>query len=177
MKIKILAAFLMLTVAALANGFQSSTEWVKYTSEEGRYSVLIPQQPKLSSQEVPAPGGKKFTQYMAQAGDADSFYIVGHFDYAPDMVFSLDKARDGMLNAVKGTLLKEEAISLGGSSGKELKISSKNEGFDLLLRIRFYQIGRRIYVLQHIFQKSSESPALAVKTTRFFDSFKVVTVK
>ena len=177
MQTKILAAFLVLTVAALANGFQSSTEWVKYTSEEGRYSVLVPQQPKLSSQEVPAPDGTKFTQYMAQTSDADSFYIVGYFDYTPAMVFSLDKARDGMLSAVQGTLLKEDAISLGGSSGKELKISSKSDGFDLLLRIRFYEIGRRIYVLQHIFQKSSDSQALAEKTARFFDSFKVTAVK
>jgi hypothetical protein len=177
MQKKILAVFLVLTVAALANGFQSATEWVKYTSEEGRYSLLIPQQPKLSTQEVPAPNGTKFTQYMAQAADAESLYLLGYFDYTTDMVFSLDKARDSMLEAIKGTLLKEEAISVGGNSGKELKVSTTNKGFDLLLSIRFYEIGRRIYVLQHIFQKSADSPAVTEKTARFFDSFKVVTVK
>lgn len=177
MKTKILAVFLVLTMTALASAFQTSPEWVKYTSEAGRYSMLVPQQPQLSTQEVPAPNGTKFTQYMAQASDKDSFFLIGYFDYTADMVFSLDKARDGMLEATKGTLLKEEAISLGGNSGKELKVSTRNEGFDLLLRIRFYEIGRRIYVLQHIFQKSADTPAVAEKTARFFDSFKVTMVR
>jgi hypothetical protein len=177
MKTKILAVFLVLTMTVLARGFQTSPEWLKYTSEAGRYSMLVPQQPQLSTQEVPAPDGTKFTQYMAQASDKDTFYLVGYFDYTPNMVFSLDKARDGMLEATKGTLLKEEAISLGGNHGKELKVSAMNEGFDLMLRIRFYEVGRRIYVLQHIFQKSADSSAVAEKTTRFFDSFKVTIVK
>jgi hypothetical protein len=174
MQKKILAAFLVMMVAAVfANGFQISAEWVRYTSNEGRYSALMPQQPKLSSQEAAAPGGEKFTQYMAQVADSDSLYIVGYFDYAPSMVFSLDKARDGMVAAVQGTLLKEEAISLGGHSGREFKVSAKNGNFDLFVRVRIYEIGRRIYVIQHMFEKSSDSPAVAEKTNRFFDSFKV----
>jgi hypothetical protein len=176
-KKKTLAACLLLMLASFTNGFQNSAEWVRYTSTEGRYSALVPHQPKLTSQEATAPGGEKFTQYMAQAGDANSVYVVGYFDYAPNMVFSLDKARDGMLAASKGTLLKEEVISLGGNPGRELKVSTKNGGFDLLVRVRFYEIGRRIYVVQHIFQKSSDTPAVAAKTARFFDSFKVTTGK
>jgi hypothetical protein len=172
MKRKLLATVLVLVPAALAVAAQSSPEWVKYTSDEGRYSALIPQQPKLSTQEATAPGGEKFMQYMAQTNDADSIYMVGYFDYAGNMIFSLDKARDGVLDATKGTLIKEEPISLGGNAGRELKVATKNGDFDLLIRIRFYEIGRRIYVLQHIFQKASDTPAVTAKTTRFFDSFK-----
>lgn len=175
MKTKMLAAFLMLMVITVANGFQSSTEWVKYTSSEGRYSALIPKQPQLSTQEATAPNGATFTQYMAQSNDADSFYVLGYFDYTPEMVFSLDKARDGMLNATKGTLLKEEVISLGGNHGRDLKVSTRSGELDLLLRVRFYEVGRRIYIIQHLFQKSSDSPAIAEKTARFFNSFKVTT--
>jgi hypothetical protein len=172
MKRKLLAAVLGLTVAAIAVGAQSSPEWVKYTSDDGRYSALIPQQPKLSSQEATAPGGEKFTQYMAQTNDTESLYMVGYFDYTPNMIFSLDKARDGVLEATKGTLLKEEPISLGGNAGRELMVATKSGDFDLLIRIRFYEIGRRVYVLQHIFQKASESPQITAKSARFFDSFK-----
>lgn len=177
MQRKILAACLVLTFAALANGFQSSTEWVRYTSDEGRYSALIPQQPKLMTQEATAPGGEKFKQYMAQTNDSDSIYMLGHFDYTPNMVFSLDRARDGVLESAKGTLLKEEAVSLGGIPGRELKFSTKNGEIEFLIRLRFYEVGRRVYVIQHIFQKSSDSPMIAEKTVRFFDSFKVTTVK
>jgi hypothetical protein len=177
MKRKLLAAILVLTFAAPGLGFQGSAEWVRYTSDEGRYSALIPQQPKLSSQEATAPGGEKFTQYMAQTNDAESIYMLGYFDYTANMVFSLDKARDGVMEATKGTLIKEEAISLGGNPGRELKIATKNGDFDLLVRVRFYEIGRRIYILQHIFQKSSDTPAIAAKSTRFFDSFKATPLK
>jgi hypothetical protein len=177
MKRKLLAAVLVIVFAALSVGAQSTPEWVRYTSDEGRYSALIPQQPKLSSQEATAPGGEKFTQYMAQTNDAESIYMVGYFDYTGNMVFSLDKARDGVLDATKGTLIKEEPITLGGNAGRELKVATKNGDFDLLIRIRFYEIGRRVYVLQHIFQKAADSPQITVKTTRFFDSFKPTTPK
>ena len=40
--------------------------------------------------------------------------------------------------------------------------------------VRFYIVGGRVYVLTHVFQKSSGSPTMAEKTAKFFDSFKVV---
>ena len=174
MKTKILAALLLLSLATLANGFQTVLEWITHTSVEGRYSVLLPKTPKFNSQETTSATGEKMTQYMAEASDSDSLYWVGYFDYTPAMVYSLDKGRDGMVAAVKGTLLSEEAISLGGNPGRELKVSVKTEaGIEFLIRARMYDIGRRIYALQHLTLKSSDSPAIAKKTTRFFDSFKV----
>lgn len=177
MQKKCFAACFLLIVVTLAEGSQSTTEWVRYTSTEGRYSALVPQQPKLSSQDASASTGEKFTQFMAQATDSDSLYGFIYFDYPPDMDFSLDKARDGAVAAVKGTLLSEEAISLGGYPGRELKIAAKNSDLDLLIRARIYDVGRRVYVLQHIFHKSSDSPTVAEKTARFFDSFKVIQSK
>ena len=177
MQTKILAAFLVLMITALANGFQSSAEWVKYTSEAGHYTALIPRQPKLIEQEAPAKTGEKLIQHMAQSTDADSLYMIGYFDLLPDMVYSLDNARDGLLNAIKGTLLKEEAVSLGGKAGREVKVSAKSGDLDLIFRVRYYEIGKRVYILQHVYQKSSDSPATADKTARFFDSFKVITTK
>jgi hypothetical protein len=174
---KTLAAILVLMIATLASGFEPAADWVRYTSAEGRYSVLVPQQPSLKSQEATASTGEKFTQYMAQTSDADSYYMLSYFDYTPDMAFSLDKGRDGMVSAVKGTLLSEQAISLGGQPGRELKVSTANQGVELLIRARFYNIGTRVYVLQHMFTKASDTAALAEKTTRFFDSFKVTPVK
>ena len=125
MKTKSLAASLLLTVATLAGGFQTPPEWVKYASVEGRYNVLVPQEPKLSTREATAPTGKKLMQYMAETFDSNSGYVVGYFDILSGMTFSLDKARDGVVAAVKGTLLSDDAISLGGHPGREFKISFK----------------------------------------------------
>lgn len=171
-----LAIFLLLALAALASGFQNSPEWVKYTSVEGRYNVLLPQQPKLATQEGSASSGEKMTQYMAQAADSNSLYFLAYFDYGTSLTFSLDKARDGVIEGIKGTLLSENATSLGGYSGRELKVAAKDQNIDFLLRARIYDIGGRVYIIQHIFRKSDDSPGTAEKTNRFFDSFRV-TVK
>lgn len=174
MKRKTLALALAITVYTLAYGLQAAGEWVKHTSAEGRYSVLLPRQPKLSAQEADGPTGGKFTQYMAMTTDADGLFMIGYFNYTSAMTFSLDKARDGMVNAVSGTLLSDEAISLGGHAGREVKVAAKlPDGKETLTRARFYDVNGRVYILQHMFLKSSDSPTTAGKTAKFFDSFKV----
>ena len=172
-----LAIFLLLMSAILASGFQTTIEWLKYTSVEGRYNVLLPQQPKLTTQDGTAASGEKLKQYMAQAGDSDSFYFLAYFDYDTGMTFSLDKARDGVVEGVKGTLLEQQAISMGGYSGREFKIAASNQNIDILMRVRVYDVAGRVYILQHLFRKSNDTPKIAEKTTKFFDSFKVTLSK
>ena len=174
---KTLAASLLLMIATLANGFQTTSEWVKHTSVEGRYSILFPKQPNLKTQETAAATGEKMTQYMAQAMDSNGMYQAAYFDLLPGMTFSLDKGRDGAVASVKGTLLSSEAISLGGSPGVEFKTSAKNADQEILSVTRFYNIGGRIYLIQHMFFKSSDSSVMAEKTAKFFNSFKVATSK
>jgi hypothetical protein len=177
MQKKISALCLIFLMFGLASGFQTAAEWVKYDSTEGRYSVLMPQQPKLASQEATSATGDKLTQYRASAADSNSLYSVGYFDLLPNNTYSLDKGRDGMVNAINGKLLSEEAISLGGYAGRELKVSATDGEKEFLVRARLYEINGRVYVLQHAFLKAADSPAIAAKSTKFFDSFKVVTSK
>lgn len=173
MHTKTIAIYLVLTIASLANGAQGNAEWVRYVSLEGRYSVLVPIQPKLISQESSNQAGNTFVHYLAQAMDADGLFVTGYFDLASDMTYSLDKGRDGFVSAVKGTLLSEEAVSLGGQPGLELKLVAKKAEYEFLIRARIYLVGKRVYNLQHLFLKSLESSAMVAKTTKFFDSFKV----
>jgi hypothetical protein len=174
---KTLAACLLLTIATLAGGFQSATEWVRHTSVEGRYSALFPKQPNLKTQEGTAATGEKLTQYLAQAQDSDSLYAANYFDILPGMSFSLDEAREGAVAAMKGTLLSSEAISLEGHPGLEFKTLSKVADRELLTVTRVYNFGGRAYILQHLFFKSSDSSAMKEKTAKFFDSFKVTASK
>ena len=177
MPTKIFAVCLLLMFAAPARGSQNANEWVSYTSEEGRFSARFPQQPKPNAQEATSSTGEKFTQYMVQASDSDSIYMLGYFDVAPNMFFSFEKARDGAIEATKGTLLNETEITLGINPGQELLILVKDEEVEYLMHSRMYEIGSRIYIVQHIFKKSSDSKAIAEKSAKFFDSFKATTVK
>jgi hypothetical protein len=171
---KIAVAVLLLISTEVGFGFQGSSEWIKYNSPEGRYSVLVPIQPKLSTQESATADGEKFTQYKATVIDANAVFLAGYFDHVPGTTFSLDKARDGMVGAVKGTLLSESAISLGGYPGLELKVSAKgSDGTEFLMRARFYDVDKRVYVIQFILPRSEDGSASAEKAARYFDSFQV----
>src|SRR5688572_1767452 len=147
---------------------------LRYTSPEGRYTVLLPAQPTLSSQQVNAPDGSPMTQYMVTAAGSMGMVMIAYFDYASDVVCSLDKARDGMINSIKGTLLDEHSISLGGAPGRQLKISAKSDqGLEFIDRARFYDVKPRVYVLQCLTPKSLDGAAMAEKCEQFFDSFRV----
>lgn len=147
-----------------------------YTSVEGRYTVLFSEEPKLTSQNITAASGDNLVQYMASASVGVGLVMVGYFDYPSTVVFSLDEARNGMVKSLQGTLINEESISLGGAAGRALKIAAKTEtGFDFMDRARFYDINRRIYVLQCLFPKSDDNENAVQSCEQFFDSFKVKT--
>jgi len=104
-----------------------ATSIPKYVSDEGRYSVMFPSDPKLSSQNITSPNGDPMVQRMAMASGDGALFMVGYFDYGVGIVFSLDKARDGMLNSVRGTLLDEQSVSLGGAPGREIKLAGQTD--------------------------------------------------
>jgi hypothetical protein len=78
------------------------------------------------------------------------------------------------------------AISLGGFPGRELKVLAKPapkqpaegakpaHGVEYTVRARFYEVDKRVYVLQLISPKALDSEALTAKATKYFDSFQVV---
>ena len=148
-------------------------EWTKYTSTEGRFGVSMPQEPKISNQETTAATGEKLPQYLAVSQDGKGVVMVAYFDIG-EMTFSFDKARDGMLAAMSATLMGEETISLGSSPGRALKLLAKvSDGQEFIDRARYFQVGKRVYVLQCIFPKGEESSAIVEKCAKFIDSFKV----
>jgi hypothetical protein len=164
----------ILLVSAAVAMAQASGEWSKYASAEGRFSVSLPHEPKISTQDSTSATGENLPQTIALSGDGNGGFMVGYFDYASGMTFSLDKARDGIAESLHATVLGEEQISLGGSPGKQLKLLAKaGSGEEFLDRARIYDVNRRIYILQCIFPKAEDGPIVTDKCERFFDSFKV----
>lgn len=124
---RIAATPAVLLSATFAFGFQRSSQWLKYESAAGRYSVLVPAQPTLTTQDSATASGEKVTQYVALSSEANSVYLTAYFDHIPGATFSMDKARDGMVQAVDGTLLRDTVISLDGNPGREIKILAKGK--------------------------------------------------
>lgn len=166
---------LILISPALTPGVQHSDDWVKYDSKEGRYSVMLPGQPTIGSQEAASADGIKFIQYKASVFSANIGYLIGYFDYHAAMTFTFDTGRDGVVSAVKGTLISEKTITFESFPGREMRISAKDKnGIEYDMRVRFYDIDRRIYVLQFIAPKSIDVGMADVKAAKYFDSFQVV---
>ena len=172
---KCFTAILLLTlVASLALG-QKPNEWIKYNSTEGRYSVMLPSQPTTGTQESATADGAKFTQYKATVVDGGTVYLIGYFDHVPGTSFSFDRARDGMVGAVKGTLLEESNLTLSANPGRELKVATKDDqGIDYLLRARFYDVDQRVYVIQFIYPKATNDEAMSAAGAKYFDSFQLL---
>jgi hypothetical protein len=166
------STFLLLVVSVAAFGYQSAPQWTKYTSPEGRYSVLLPGEPQLKSQEETAPDGGKIQQHLAFATDSTGAgYMVAYFETG-DRSFSFDKARDGALSRVNGTLISERDIKLHEYPGREVKLFGAASGVDFFFVVRFYRVEKRIFIVQFIVPKSA-GQVLPDKAVKFFDSFQV----
>jgi hypothetical protein len=170
---KATVAFIMLFGFAMAIMAQGDGEWIKYNSPEGRYSVSVPHEPKISIQESSTASGEILSQYLASSQDENGVFMIGYFDHGT-MSFSFDDARNGMMKSANATLLGEGTISLGSWPGRTLKALGKSsDGEEFIIRTSFFDVGARVYILNCIFPKGDDSPALGEKCTKFFDSFKV----
>lgn len=148
----------------------------RYFSDAGRYSVLFPDEPKLSTQNMTMASGDQAIQYMAMSVGEGIVFMVGYFDYPAGVTFNLDKARDGMIGSAKGTLLVEQSISLGGAPGRQVKFQgSTDDGTAFINRARFFDTAPRVFVLQCMVTKEQDGAAVTEKCESFFDSFKVTT--
>jgi hypothetical protein len=170
------AALLILVMAmAVACGPKASPEWTAYNSPGGRYTVLFPGKPELSTEHAPAHTGETLTQYFAICTDPDAgsdvVYNVAYFDLLPQMAYSFDEARDGYVKAVNGTLQSEKTIQFSGYPGRELKATANSSGKDFNLMARLILVEKRVYRVQFIFTKSYDAARAAEKSAKFFDSF------
>lgn len=176
----ITALLLVLTIATLVSGFQSAAEWVKYNPDDGRSSVLLPQQPKVRSERGTSKAGENLTKHIAHAEDAlGSFYVFGFTDYSNtlDSEKSLDGARDGSIQAMKGSLLRESSITLDGNGGREYLASINVQGIEVLVLARSYVVANRIYMLMYTYRKSLDPETAVKNAAKFFNSFKLSSSK
>ncbi len=120
-----------------------------YTSADGRFSVLFPGAPTLSTETVSLKNGEKVLLYevSAESDGGNTSYIVMYNDYQADVITGppqdlLKRTRDG---AVAGkTLLSDTEIELGGVPGRAYTATDTDGwGYDVhefLSGVRFYQL-------------------------------------
>jgi hypothetical protein len=163
----------MILSAAFAVNAQTKP-WTTYTSPEGRYSISLPAEPTVKTDEAQDAAGGKLVQYFATAVDGNAVFMVTYFSYNKDSSLSLEKARDGIVQSSSGTLESDEAINFAGSPGRAIKLAAKTTtGVDYIDRARIYDVNRNVYILQCIAPKGDDSAALVEKCDKFVNSFKL----
>ena len=174
MRMKLLAVFCVLTSTTLAYGLQIESEWVKFTSPEGQFSLLLPHQPKLEV--VHDPTNDKLVHNRFNEFEEGYGFVIEYFDEVKtsDPERDLDRIRDGILEAVKGKLISENKISLNGHPGRELELDvTASNGVKISTTIRTYLVGSKLYSMSYIWRQDIEAAQAAKIGARFFSSIKL----
>lgn len=149
-------------------GIPSNT-WSTFTSEAGRFSVLMPGTPSDSSTTVPSQPGP-YTTHLFVLRNGANVFVVGWVDYDPGFNFErhaeLEANRDNFVKNLKATLLETRNLKIDGYHAIEFKAETE----DRVFRSRVYMVGRRPY---QIIIGSPKNLDDSVKVDKFFNSFKV----
>jgi hypothetical protein len=161
----VLGGVLLYRVSA---GDTDSDGWVKFSSPEGRFEILMPGRPIVGKViEIPLP---KFT------AEAHPFVAVrppfgimcGYADlpFKPENTSEIfDHTRDGSIHNVHGTLITEKNIFLNGYPGRRFRSTAQDSSF---IDEEVFVVGRRFYLIT--IDSKANPPDKNID--RVFDSFR-----
>ena len=143
--------------------------WVTFRSDEGQFSVLIPETPETKVETTPSSHGP-YTTTLFILRDATNIYLLGFVDYDPSFNFNrraeLEANRDNFIKGVKATLVSTQDRVVDGYSTIEFVA----ETADRVFTSRVMMVGRRPYQIAFVSNKGVDD---SVKRDRFFNSFKI----
>jgi hypothetical protein len=143
--------------------------WVKFTSDDGHFSVLMPELPQDKSETVDSQHGP-YTTHLFVVRDTTSVYLIGWVDYDPSFNFNrqaeIEANRDNFVKGINATLLNTRPTMIDGYSGLEFTAETADRTF----KSRVLLVGRRPYQIVIGSPKGMDNTALV---NRFFNSFKV----
>ena len=145
--------------------------WVRFTSESGRFSVLMPETPTEKTDTTPSEHGPYTTHlFITRDKNTSNVYLIGWVDYDPSFNFNkqseLAANRDNFVKGIKATLVSTRPLTIDGYQALEFVA----ETTERIFKSRVYMVGRRPYQIVIGYQKDQED---ALTTNRFFNSFKV----
>ena len=152
------------------NNVADSSGWVRFTSEAGRFSVLMPELPNAETPQTTPSEHGPYTTHLFITRTPTSVYLIGWVDYDPNFNFNrqqeLEANRDNFVKGVQATLMDSRALTIDGYNAIEFIAETDTRRF----KSRVYMVGRRPYQIVIASQKTEDDP---VSTSRFFNSFKV----
>lgn len=145
--------------------------WVRFTSELGRFSVLMPEIPEDKVETTPSEHGPYTTHlFVVRDKVKENVFLIGFVDYDPSFNFNkqseLAANRDNFVKGIKATLISTRPLQIDGYQALEFVAETS----DRLFKSRVYMVGRRPYQIVIGYPKDQED---TLTINRFFNSFKV----
>ena len=173
---KALTAFASLLAFVSIAAAQTPGGWVKVSSAEGRFSVLMPSKAEEKTDRQDSAHGP-YSSHLFMVRDADEIYLVGWVDYDPSFKFDvqgeLEANRDNLCKGLNATVLDTTKIVLNGYPGIEFTAEIPDTAENLRnynVKSRVYIVGARPYQLVVLSPKGTDATQ---DTSRFFSSFEV----
>jgi hypothetical protein len=136
-----LVGFLLLAV-----GYAAAQQLTEFSSEEGRYSILMPGKPTKGTFSLQT-ATSTVTAHTVTAISPSIDLMCGYYDFpSPEQNVEkvFDATRDGSITKVHGTLLAEKKITLDGYSGRRFRSTGIGNAF---LDEEIFMVGRRFYLI------------------------------
>ena len=143
--------------------------WVKFASDNGHFSVLMPETPQEKVETTDSSHGP-YTTHLFVVRDTTSVYLIGWVDYDPSFNFNrqaeLEANRDNFVKGINAKLVATRATVINGYSGLEFTAETE----DRVFKSRVFLVGRRPYQIVIGSPRDLDDTA---NVSRFFNSFKV----
>ena len=149
--------------------------WQTYVAPDGTFSIDLPGESTLSTNQAPLEGGGNIIFHVISATPTRSrAYSCAYVDLENNSQRSTDQvlesARDGSLRKVQGTLLKQNQLTFQGFPGLQFQARARGNS---LMDSRMVLVGKRLYMLVAIVTNEERNEAKTVQRT--FDSLKLNT--
>jgi hypothetical protein len=165
------ASSLILVAFVLQASAQEQPQWTKFSSAEGRFSILLPTEKPLREEQTKETSAGKVVMHFFTAGSEKGLFIIAYADYQMSAAKQeLDANRDSFLRGMKATLVSESDIKLQDNPGREIRAERDR----LSIRSRIYLVGKRYY------QMIAITPATLpgnLEADRFLASFELQTAR
>jgi hypothetical protein len=169
----------VIIICCISMGFAPPDDW--YLFEGPGYSMTFPKKPTESTQSVPTAIGELEMELFMYEGatDGDDNFLYGLITSVyPDSLVNSGKVEllpeffrrsiDGAVANVKGKLLSEKNITIGGFPGREVRVDYQ-QGL-AVIKMRVYLIHNKLFLIQTITATEKEGNQ---GVSRFHDSFRL----
>ena len=168
---KIFISLLIMVSSLLAHGTGLQDNWIKFSSPEGGFSVLLRDEPKFQHDTDPE---SKLDIYRYSDLEIGYGFVCEYFDNTEmnkDLQVELDLVVNGIIKGAKATKLSDERITYEGYPGRDVELSVPGTKDDIPLQMRVLLVGKRVYVLSYIHLKWLDPTRAVNLGKRFFSSF------